>query len=91
MILPMFAINDIKAHAFNQPALSANEETVKRSFYEMLVNGNDPIMKFSPNDFSLYKIGEFDTEKGIVKPCFPIEFIASGGDLYAFSNKKEDA
>lgn len=75
MIYPMHAIKDTKT-GFLQPTCDINQETAVRNFAQA-VNRKDTIMGFSPSDFELYKVGEYDTESGIITPC-PADFICGG-------------
>lgn len=74
MKYPVYSYRDSKA-GFGQPIVENNEFTAIRGF-KYAVNGNG-IMNFSPADFDLYKIGEFDPEKGEIVGCVPV-FVLSG-------------
>lgn len=58
----MYAIMDVKANWLN-PMVDTNDMTAKRNF-KFACNNPESLMNFSPRDFSLYRIGVFDNEKG---------------------------
>ena len=55
---------------YMNPFVATNEGVAKRDF-KILVNDRDQKLAFNPQDFDLYKLGEFDTETGKIKPCEP--------------------
>lgn len=61
MILEMYAIKD-ELNGFTTPIPINTEEIAKRYFKDQML-GN-PTMKNSKEDFSLWKMGTFDTESG---------------------------
>lgn len=79
MIYKVFAIRD-KYTGFMSPAPDMTEESAKRQF-AYTVNNNPGIMNFSPRDYDLYQIGEYDTTNGQITPLVPIKFICNGGEL----------
>lgn len=77
-----------KQVGFTEPKLFMNDKVAVRNFAAAINNspaGSD--LGFAPGDFDLYKLGEFDTEKGIftdselLNPGIP-EFIVSGSSVY---------
>lgn len=64
MIYPIYSINDALA-GFQSPTLMNNDAFAMRAFSE---NFSD--VK-SPQDYSLFKIGMFDTETGEIIPEVP--------------------
>lgn len=78
MKYPIYSYRDIKV-GFGMPMVDQNDASALRGF-AFAVNGRDGIMNFSPADFELYKIGEFDTEKGTIEPATP-EFMVSGSSV----------
>lgn len=82
MTYPLYAYRD-KLNGFGAPIMYSNERAMIRKFSQDI--NNAPDLVFSPSDYDLYHIGEFDTEKGTVKPCMP-DLIVSGASVF---NKKE--
>ena len=78
-IYPLYAYRDNKASSFTPPFVCVNEAVAKRDFDYRL--HNDKSMGFSPADYDLYQIGNFNTTTGEVKPMLP-EFIINGGELF---------
>ena len=84
MKYPMFCYRDNKV-GFMMPQCDQSDQSAIRGF-AFAVNNHDGMMNFAPQDFDLYKIGEFDTDTGKVNPCTPVLIIsgvsalASAGD-----------
>lgn len=67
---------------FMPPQSDVNETHAIRSF-SYAINNNDE-MAYSPKDFDLFKVGEFNTDTGEITACMP-DNIASG---YSVFNEK---
>lgn len=63
----MYAVYDSKAKAFCRPFFAAVEAVALRAFEG---GANDPENEIGrhPNDFSLFQVGEFDDDTGVVRP-----------------------
>lgn len=61
MMMEMYAIKD-ELNGFTPPIPLANEETAKRYFREQLKL--NPTINITPKDFSIWFLGEFNTETG---------------------------
>lgn len=85
MIYPMYCIRDVKT-SFFPPQPAQSDEDAKRNF-AMMVNNPSGVMGFSPKDFDLYFVGTFDTEKGVLTPVTPIEFVVSGSAMVQVDEK----
>lgn len=81
MILPVYAIRDEKANSFNNIVVSSNDLVIQRSFAETVITGSDRMMKFSPRDFVLYRIGKFNLETGEMIPEAPIVRLSDGSEV----------
>lgn len=64
MRLGVYCIRDIKA-GWLTPNVDQNDATASRNFVHAMKNVNS-ILYTHPKDFDLFKIGEFDTETGIL-------------------------
>ena len=64
MILGMYSIKDAKT-GYMTPVLEQNDAAALRNFAHA-VNQPDGIMNSCPNDFALYKVAQFDTDRGLV-------------------------
>lgn len=77
MKYPVYAMRDVKA-GFGLPEISQNDATMKRTF-AYRINNIGTEMAYAPNDYSLYKIGEYELDTGSLIPCMP-EHICDGVD-----------
>ena len=75
MILKIFTIKDKKSN-FGQLFTEQNQLVALRNFNE-LCNSKDTMINKYPEDYSLYEIGEYDTETGEVKGYKTLKEIAS--------------
>lgn len=61
----LYSVRDIKAEAFGAPILVDNIGIAMRQWCDAVNNPELPLIKH-PEDYALYRIGEFDLEKGII-------------------------
>ena len=64
MIFGMYSIKDAKT-GFMTPVLEQNDAAALRNFSHA-VNQPDSLMHDCPNDFSLFKVSDFDSDSGII-------------------------
>lgn len=76
MKYPMYSIRDLKT-TFQSPMLAMNDSDAIRSF-DSLVRFEAPY-KHHPQDFQLFRVGEFDLESGLILPEQPAFLIYDGG------------
>lgn len=74
MIYGIYAIRDNLVGFLPNFVLEANEQIARRNFIISCKGISDVAIK----DFSLYHIGDFNTESGEVKPVSPVEFVMNG-------------
>lgn len=79
MTYGLYSYRDVKANGFTPPMVCVNEQVAKRDFDYRL--HNDKSMGFSPSDYEMYLVGNFDPENGKVEGCLP-EFIVGGAELF---------
>lgn len=79
MIYGVFSIRDT-LNGFMSPIVEMNRNVAKRNF-SYAVNNND-LMGFSPKDYDLYQVGEFDSEKGTINAFEFPEMIMRGTDAF---------
>lgn len=80
MKYPIYSYRDTKA-GFGNPVCDMSDQTAIRGF-SFAINNRDGLMNYAPKDFDLYKIGTFDTEKGVITPeQIPI-LVVSGSSVY---------
>jgi len=82
----VYTVLDAAAGAYMEPFFSATTETAIRGFREVCSRDNHPFKKF-PEDFFLYKIGNFDKNTGFLEAHEPqkiagaLEFRAQGPEV----------
>ena len=64
MRLGLYSIKDAKT-GFMTPVLEQNDAAALRNFSHA-VNQSDSLMHDCPNDFTLFKVADFDTDSGII-------------------------
>lgn len=79
MKYPIFSVRDVKV-GFGTPNIDQSEVSAIRGF-SYAINNREGIMNYSPKDFDLYRIGEFDVDTGLIKAeKFPV-LVVSGVDV----------
>ena len=66
--MTFYALYDAKQELYYTPVLMANDQTAIR-WFTTVINGNDEVISSFPEDFSLYKIAEFDKKNGNIAPA----------------------
>lgn len=69
MKYPIFAMKDRKV-GFLTPMVDQNVPSAVRNF-KFAISRPDSVMKIQPDDFSLYQIGDYDTDCGVITPMDP--------------------
>lgn len=80
MVYAIYSIRD-KYTGFMSPMVDQSDDAAKRNF-AYAINNNPGVMNFSPADFDLYKIGTFDSMKGIIDSIGVAEFICNGSEVF---------
>lgn len=70
MKFSIYAIRDIYT-GFMSPTCDANDSAAVRNFQHAVMQPHS-LMHSHPQDYSLYKVGEFETDTGEVTPCLPV-------------------
>ena len=70
MKLTAYTIYDVQADRFNTPMFLANDAVAIRQIKNELLNPNSQI-SLSPEDFKIYKNGEYDDETGEITSINP--------------------
>lgn len=77
----IYSIKDEKVGKFGSFFADQSDVSAQRGF-AMAVNSGDGVMNYAPADFTLFIIGEFDNEKGVIVPePFP-RMLVSGSDVF---------
>lgn len=66
MTYKVFSIRDQKAEIFNPPFFQATHGEAERNFRAAVLDPKTQFHQF-PEDFDLYFLGEYDTDKGTFK------------------------
>lgn len=74
----VYSVRDCKV-GFGNPFIDVSDSSAQRGFFFAYSNPSS-MVNFSPNDFSLYRIGRFDSDKGIIERVTP-EFICCAVDF----------
>lgn len=69
MKLPVYSIRDVHT-GFMTPTVDQNDNSAMRNFGHAVMNSAS-LMNSHPKDYSLYKIGSFDTESGAIEGHLP--------------------
>lgn len=75
MIKQIFSLYDKKGQIYTTPFFFSQVGEATRALDGIVNNGQTQVSQY-PDDFAMYKIGEFDDVSGKFKPCDVPEFIA---------------
>lgn len=76
MIYGVFSVYDSLV-GFSQPICEVNDAVAMRNFESLFTRSDmSPVMRMRPADFDLYKIGEYDSLAGDLKPIDHYKVIA---------------
>lgn len=75
MIVNLYAIRDRKC-GFLPPTTDINDDTARRNF-AYAVMSREPMFLAFPDDYDLYRVGEYDTDSGIVSSCPPEHLVSA--------------
>lgn len=67
MILKAFSVRDVLT-GFTTPDFKINEQVALRDF-DYIVNNQTGLLNAKPEDYSLFLVGEFNTDTGEFIPC----------------------
>lgn len=75
MKLEMFAVYDAKARTYCTPFFSENVAVAIRAFAHAANDNQTDVGRF-PSDFTLFHLGVFDSESGVIEPdAHPFEVV----------------
>lgn len=63
---PIYAVRD-RHVGFMRPTIDINDQTATRNF-KYAVNNPGSDVGFNPQDYSLYRIGEYESDTGMITP-----------------------
>lgn len=76
----LYSIKDNIAKTFGRIMEQNNSAEAMRSFADMVTN-EETIINKHPKDYTLYKVGEFDTETGLIEIAKEAISLANGNDF----------
>jgi hypothetical protein len=88
MRVPLVAIRDAKLQAFQSLTTVPTIEAALRGFADAVANEGAGDLHRHPEDFGLFKVGEFDTVTGLVEGVQPVQ-VASGVEFAGLKLAKE--
>lgn len=77
MVYGVFAIYDAAAGIYTSPTIDVTDVSATRNFAQA-VNNPGSAMNFKPDDFSLYRLGFYNVETGMLDAVVPPVKIVSG-------------
>ncbi len=83
----VYSIRDEKT-GFVNVFLEQTDEAAKRGFSFSVLNSKS-IMGFAPADFSLYRVGSYDLDTGVLSPVSPLVLLCTGGECVNADTLKE--
>lgn len=83
----LYSVFDKKAISFGPLFTAENDDVAKRSVAGSI--GSDTLLAFAPGDFSLYCLGEYDTDTGSVSGFSPVNFVCEVLSLIKVDKDKE--
>lgn len=78
MTFPVYSIRDVHV-SFGALLIENNEDSAKRNFAFSISKG---LQDFARSDYSLYQVGEFDMDSGVLTPLPVPKLIISGMDAF---------
>lgn len=79
MLLQVFSIFDVKAKCFGQPFFMSHNGMALRAFSDLVGEKGTNVNKH-PEDFKLYKLGEYDDNSGELTSLEQPDFLANASD-----------
>lgn len=86
MIYGLYSIRDVKT-GFMTPVMEVNDAAATRNFYHSVQNSEGILFTYA-QDFTLYRIADFNSETGQLVPLVPIAQVADGAAAVAALRKE---
>lgn len=84
----VYSIYDTASGVFTAPTIDISDASAVRNFQQAIANSGS-VMNFKPDDFSLYQVGMFDVESGLLEPMVPPSRIFAGESGYTEKELKK--
>ena len=85
--MKVFTIYDAKVEEFTRPFFHDTHGSALRLFEDTINGSGDTMFSKHPEDFALWYVGEFDTEKGILEPATPLMLTTAMAALSQAENR----
>lgn len=76
MIYGIYSIRDVRT-GFMTPTMDANDASAARNFHHSVLHSTGILLSYA-QDFSLYRLADFDSDSGVITPLTPIVFVTDG-------------
>uniref|UniRef100_A0AAU8B4A4 Nonstructural protein n=1 Tax=Dulem virus 128 TaxID=3145605 RepID=A0AAU8B4A4_9VIRU len=67
----IYTVRDFKV-GFMSPVADSNDASAMRGFEHSVLHSDINFITSHPEDYALFKIGEYDSDSGVITPIFPI-------------------
>lgn len=71
MIYGVYAVRDFKT-GFMAPTVDVNDASAIRNFEHAVCGAEQSLFFSHPEDYALFKIGDYDADSGLLVPCSPV-------------------
>lgn len=88
MMLNVYSIRDVRS-GFLTPTVEQNDYIAARNFANAIMESHGVLFTHA-SDFQLFRIGEFDSDKGVLIPAQLHELISDGAEVLRSMQQKED-
>lgn len=88
MKFSLYSIRDVKT-GFMTPVMEPNDASAIRNFYHSVQASQGVLFSFA-QDFTLYRIADFDSDIGQVIPLVPIVQVADGSAAVQIFRKEKE-
>ncbi len=78
----VYSIRDVRT-GFLSPSIEVSDQVAKRNFEHAVSHSGSSLFMSHPEDYSLWCIGAFDSDTGVLEPCNPIGRIMEASDVLA--------
>lgn len=83
MLYGVYSMRDVKT-GFLTPTIELSDAAAARNFTHTVCNSEGLLNTFA-QDFSLYKIGEFETDTGVLTPIRPSVLVIEGSTAVGYN------
>ncbi len=86
-MLKAFAVYDVKAESYGNPMFMTNEGLAVRGFSDAARDPKSALCQH-PEDYSLYEIGTYDPNKGLLTDLTPARHIVAAISIVALNRSE---